>query len=166
MTMTTCATSEDRPVRRGSRLPTYIAGSLHSDRLEQWQELTNRYGPAECKINSEVFDQAERAVELLTAIGLQPDVPMIVIDDQAIDIAEPITTVQQWCQRCPFAQLCYDDMTLPVRYTGIAGGRILHKGRDYQPRKGRVKGRPKTTKQPDNQLSFGDTESGETDGLW
>jgi hypothetical protein len=135
-----CSTSEDRPVRRGPRdLANPWRRLLYSERHDQWRELSAQHGPAECQIHTEEFDRAERVVELVTTAGLDASIPMMVVDGRAVDVTEPIRTVLRWCAECPFQRLCYEDMTASGRYTGIAGGEILHRGEPYKPRKGRVK---------------------------
>jgi hypothetical protein len=41
--------------------------------------------------------------------------------------AEEISTALSWCKGCPILLRCYREMT-EERYTGIAGGTIMHNG--------------------------------------
>lgn len=73
----------------------------------------------------------------MTTLGLDPQLPTIVINGQSTEVAGPISAVQGWCAQCPFQQGCYSKMTTAVRrYTG---GTILHQDKPYGPRSGRVK---------------------------
>jgi hypothetical protein len=94
----------------------------------------------ECQRHRRQYGEVEQLLELVTNLGLEPQLPTIVINGQSTEVAGPISTVQQWCAQCPFQRGCHSKMTTAVRgYTGIAGGTILHQGKPYSPRRGRVK---------------------------
>jgi hypothetical protein len=94
----------------------------------------------ECQRHRRQYGEVEQLLELVTNLGLEPQLPTIVINGRSTEVAGPISTVQEWCAQCPFQRGCYSKITTAVRgYTGIAGGTILHQGKPYEPRRGRVK---------------------------
>ncbi|PQM45264.1 hypothetical protein C1Y40_04588 [Mycobacterium talmoniae] len=159
-------TDERPPVRRGPRnltsrrckRQTPTTPTSEPTLGEQFKQLYRQHGAPECRERRAEFDHVEKIVELVTRLGIDPSTPSIHVNGQPSPVAEPISTVLQWCADCPFQQVCYQIMTTEdPPYTGIGGGKLLHKSRVYRPRRGRIQ-RPSSRQRQ--------TESGVTDGLW
>lgn len=114
-------------------------------------ECESATGELACQAERDTFAGVERLVELVTHLGLNPALPTMVVNGQPTAVAEPIRHVLSWCVDCPFKRSCYALMTVGThRYTGIAGGELLHNGKPYQPRAGRVRRRRKSVGVPGN----------------
>lgn len=93
------------------------------------------HGELACQSGRSGFADAERAVEAITHLGVSPLLPSVIISGRHTPVGKPISEVLEWCAECPFRAACYQAMTAGTyRYTGIAGGVILHQGRPYEPR--------------------------------
>lgn len=83
----------------------------------------------ECQKNLDLFDTVESAVDRHIARKRNlwsPD----------IEAADEIRTFLGWCETCPMKTECLTDM-IRSRYTGIAGGKFLHKGVIQKPKRGK-----------------------------
>jgi len=99
---------------------------------EEFAQLRRVHGRPRCAEERALFENAERAVEIVTGRRADPETAEVTIDGQTFPAAEPIKTVQTWCHTCAFKDLCLELMTSsPPSYTGIAGGQIMHKSRPY-----------------------------------
>lgn len=105
-------------------------------------ECESAAGELACQADRYTFADVERLVELVAHLGLNPQLPTMVVNGQPTAVAQPIDHVLSWCADCPFKRRCYALMTVGThRYTGIAGGELLHNGKPYRPRAGRVRRR-------------------------
>lgn len=139
----------DRPPQTERRGPRWLTSPA---RDAQPTDVDEADGVWECQRQARAYAAVEKLVELVTHFGIDPRQPYLVFNGEHIKVAEPIATVQKWCQDCPFQGGCYTKMTTGTRgYTGIAGGVILHHSQPYQPRRER---------------NANIDEEGTQDGLW
>lgn len=136
MTASLAGSTSTAPVQRGPRLDKPAGRQPDLTQLaQQFAQLRRIHGRPQCAQQRALFELAERAVEEVARLGLDPATAEVTIDGQKIAANEPIETVQTWCQTCPFKDICLQLMTTaPPSYTGIAGGQILHKSQPYRSR--------------------------------
>lgn len=111
------AAAEDQP-------PGAVAGTWTPTDTDDIYDLDLHTG---CRDHQDRFLELERRLETLIAATRHPG-------DADADTQDRLTEAMDWCAQCTIPNACYRRMT-HFNYTGLAGARLLVRGRPYVPRK-------------------------------